>query len=145
MVPISIQRVYSLCRMGISPLYDIQYMYVSLLRVPSVQQPFATLQQVARFLLVSFVSCLISEFLSFYWFRIFRSSYLLDWRVRALVPGTLALDLPTRTLIHLRFLVFLCLTAVWTQNLYYLEWTTRTDTAILQLSVLLLMLGRKNG
>ena len=99
--------------MGISPLYDIQYMYVSLLRVPSsVQQPFATLQQVARFLLVSFVSCLISEFLSFYWFRIFRSSYLLDWRVRALVPGTLALDLPTRTLIHLRFLVFLCLTAV---------------------------------
>ena len=57
-------------------------------------------------LLVSFVSCLISEFLCFYLFNIIISR--VAFFCCALVPGTLAVDLPT--LILSRLLFFLCVT-----------------------------------
>ena len=78
---------------------------VSLLRVgSSVQQSSAPRQHVR--VLVSFGSCLILEFLLFYLFSIFSQFLFSGWRVCcALVPGTLAFDLPT--LIHSRFLFFL--------------------------------------
>ena len=59
-------------------------------------------------LLVSSVSCLISAFLCFRWVEFFFSYLSRDVFRCALVPGTLALDLPT--LIYSRLFVFLCLT-----------------------------------
>ena len=81
--------------------------YVYLLGVAwSVQGPSATLQQV-RVLLVIFASCYISEF-RFFNCLVFLA-VIISWRVRcALVPDTLALDLPT--LIDIRFLAFICFT-----------------------------------
>ena len=72
------------------------FLFFALLRLCSSHLPLL-LQQVR--VLASFVFSLISEFpFVFVCFRYFRSSHFLGWRVCALVPVTLAFDLPTRYL-----------------------------------------------
>ena len=95
--------------------------------------------------LVSFAPYPISEFFRFFSFSFFFVALIsrVAFFCCALVPGTLALDLPT--LILLRRLVFLCF-IVCDHKFWICTWYfSRMEESGRTLGVLLMMLGRKNG